>query len=141
MSNFHSPKEKAIGIKALIEHLGNIRRASQETGIPERTLQRWRNEYSPSTILMTNDHEESLEALVRDRYVQIRNTLIDHVQRLSKQMYENPETTADLAMNYIRLINGLIKAEQLASARSFQIVILWEDRDGFIRELSDDEPF
>jgi transposase-like protein len=142
MTIFYSPKEKARAIQILIENLGNTRRTAEQTGINERTIQRWRSEYSPTTILMTNDFDESLEALVRDRYVQIRNTHIDHVQRLSKQMYENPETTADLAMDYVRLLDRLVKAEQLASVRSFQLVILWEDRDGFLRELSDtDVPF
>jgi transposase-like protein len=139
---FYSPKEKARAIQLLVENLGNTRLTAEETGIPERTIQRWRNEYSPTTILMSNDHDESLEALVRDRYVQIRNTLIDHVQRLSKQMYEFPETTADLSMAYVRLVDRLLKAEQLASVRSFQLVILYEDPEGNLRDLYDsDLPF
>jgi transposase-like protein len=138
----YSPKEKARTLQVLIENLGNIRATAEETGISEATIHRWRSEYSPKTLLLTNDHDESLEALVRDRYVQIRNTLIDHVQRLSKQMFEFPETTADLSMAYVRLVDRLIKAEQLASVRSFQLVILYEDSEGNIRDLYDsDTPF
>jgi transposase-like protein len=141
MHGFYSPKEKAHAMQILIENFGNTRRTAEQTGISESTIQRWRSEYSPKTLLVTNDHDESLEALVRDRYVQIRNTLIDHVQRLSQKMLENPETTADLTMSYVRLVDRLVKAEQLASARSFQLIILWEDPEGFVKELSDDMPF
>jgi transposase-like protein len=142
MHGFYSPKEKAHAIQILIENFGNTRRTAEQTGINERTILRWRSEYAPKTILMSNDHDESLEALVRDRYIQIRNTLIDHVQRLSQKMYENPESTADLAMDYVRLLDRLVKAEQLASVRSFQLIILWEDPEGFVKQLSDDDmPF
>jgi transposase-like protein len=142
MPIIYSPKEKARAMQVLIENLGDIRATAEETGISVPTIQRWRSEYAPKTLVLTNDFDESLEALVRDRYVQIRNTLIDHVQRLSKQMNEFPETTADLSMAYVRLIDRLIKAEQLAAVRSFQIVILYEDAEGNLRHLYDsDVPF
>jgi transposase-like protein len=142
MPIIYTPKEKARAMQILIENLGNIRATAEETGISENTILRWRSEYKPKTRIQTNDFDESLEALVRDRYVLIRNTLIDHVQRLSQQMVEFPETTADLSMAYVRLIDRLIKAEQLASVRSFQIVILYEDAEGNLRDLYDtDVPF
>ena len=140
MSFYYSPKEKARAMQSLVENLGNTRRTAEQTGISERTIQRWSSEFSPSTVLMASDFEESLEQLVRERYMRIRNTLIDHVESLSEKMYESPETTADLTMDYVRLVDRLVKAEQLASARTFQLIILWEDPEGFVK-LSNDIEF
>jgi hypothetical protein len=141
MANFYSPKEKARGIQALIENFGNTRRASAETGIPERTLIRWRGEYSPKTILMHSDNQDTVERTILENFIQIRNDLVDQVQSVAKKMSANPELVAELAITYGRLIDRLIKAQQLVSAHSFQIIILYEDPEGFVRQLSDDIPF
>jgi hypothetical protein len=141
MANFYSPEQKAHGINALIQHFGNVRLASKETGISERTLARWRGEYTPNTIIMPNDNQDILERVILGRFIQIRNDLVDQIQSVSKTMAEHPERLAELTIIYARLIDRLIKAQQLISAHSFQIIILYEDPEGFVRELSDDVPF
>jgi transposase-like protein len=141
MSKFYSPKEKARAIQLLIESLGDTHRTAQQTGIPERTLRRWRSEISPDTVLIADDFHESVERIARQRYVRIRNHLLDIVEILANKTLENPDLMTDYIMDYSRTLTRLAAAEELASARSFTLVILWEDPEGYLKLSPDDMEF
>lgn len=138
MPQFYSPQEKARAIQILVENLGNTFATAQETGISERTIQRWKNDFTPKTVLIADDLQETAEALIRQRYVQIRNHHLDIVELLAAKILENPEKMGDYMLDYSRALHRLSKAEELASARSFTLVVMWEDREGLIR-LGDDD--
>ena len=141
MPIIYSPKEKARAIQILLESFGDTHRTSELTGIPERTLQRWKSELSPNTILMADDFQESVDRIARQRYTRIRNQLLDVVELLGTTILENPEEALKYTMDYSRALHRLAAAEELASVRNFSLVILWEDPEGYVKLSYDDMPF
>jgi transposase-like protein len=102
MPQYYNPREKARAMQKLMENIGDTRRTARETGISERTLQRWKHEFSPNTILMADEFQESMEVIARQHYVTIRNNLIDIVHILESKIRENPHEAHLYILDYAR---------------------------------------
>ncbi|MDQ7024688.1 MAG: hypothetical protein Q9P44_03935 [Anaerolineae bacterium] len=130
-----NPEQKAQAIQSLIENMGSTYSASQDTGIPERTIQQWKQEVKyAKTVLIEREPDDSLEQVVQARYQRLRNDLLEHVDKLSQQFRANPAKATDLAIAMTRLIDRLHKLETLLQPRHFSLVILYEQSDGTIHD-------
>jgi hypothetical protein len=136
MPYYWQPEEKARAIQTLIEMLGSTYLTSQNTGIPERTIQQWKSEMTNGikTALVQHEPEDSLEQVIHARYEHLRNDLLEHLGKLSDQFRTNPADATDLAIAMARLIDRLHKLETILQARHFSLIILFEHPDGTIRD-------
>lgn len=124
----YTPEEIANAMKQLVENLGDTYWVSKETGISERTLRRWKTKFQINAILTADEPKSKQEKLIYDRYRNIRDNLLTHIERLYQQMDTNPDNAADLAIALARLIDRLTKLENLLDNRHFSIIVTFDEK-------------
>jgi hypothetical protein len=133
-----NPRLRAEAIQILVENMGSTWQASQQTGIPERTLQEWKHHFYSTqhiqTILMERETDDSLQAVAHARYLRLRANLLEHVEKLSERFRSKPEQSVDLAIAMSRLIDRLHKLENIIHPHHFSLVLLYEHPDGTIQD-------
>jgi parvulin-like peptidyl-prolyl isomerase len=126
MVRMYKPEEIAFGMQKFVENLGDTARTSRQRGISERTLRRWKYKYQINTILTINKPPSEQDNTVYQRYLQIRDNLLKHIERLYEQMDTQPENAAELAIALSRLIDRLSKLENLLDNRHFTIIVTFQ---------------
>jgi DNA-binding transcriptional MerR regulator len=134
----YTPEEVANAMKQLVENLGDTYWVSRETGISERTLRRWKSRFQINATLTSDEPQSRQEKLIYDRYRNIRDNLLTHIERLYQQMDTKPEEAAELAIALARLIDRLTKLESLLDNRHFSIVVSFDEKPP---EEEDELPF
>jgi hypothetical protein len=133
-----NPRLRAEAIQILVENMGSTWTTSQQTGIPERTIQEWKHHFYATqniqTILMERETTDPLEAAARERYLRLRANLLEHIEKLSERFRSKPEQAVDLAIAMSRLIDRLHKLEYIIQPHHFSLVILYEHPDGTIQD-------
>ena len=119
--------EKYIAIRQLVVNLGDIQKTHEETGVPVRTLQRWKTDLTMSGDTIFWDQDTRAQ-VIHARYERLRDSMLFEVQRLLNMSYEVPPAESpNFVMAATRLVDRLSKIESvLQGAGQYGIIVKYE---------------
>ena len=135
-------RTKAEAIKHLVLNLGDVELTHEQTKIPKRTLQRWKDELKNEYSVIYWELD-SRSAIIHERYARIRDRMIVQIERLLQRMemaherYLGEYTTA-----IARLTDRISKIEEILEVGGQYSILIKLETDGesnILDRLSDDE--
>jgi transposase-like protein len=128
----YTEEQKEYARRRLDETGGDVPLVSLQTGIPQRTLYRWRKGWRqnppplPTDIfgIPRDEFIKSLEAQYEPgEYSELRAELMQHIKKLSKSLSDDPDLAYRRAIALTRLLDKVIKLEELTRIERPQVRI------------------
>lgn len=123
-------RTKSEAVKHLIVNLGDIELTHEQTHIPKRTLQRWKEELKNENSIIYWELD-SRSQIIHERYGRIRDRMIVQIERLLHRMemaherYLGEYTTA-----IARLTDRISKIEEILDVGGQYSILIKLESDG-----------
>lgn len=128
----YTEEQKEDARRRLYETGGDVPLVSLQTGIPERTLYRWKNSWQQKLPPLPTDmfgvpRDQFIQSLETQyqvgEYTELREELMRHIKKLSQTLSDDPDLAHRRAIALARLLDKVFKLEQLTRIEKPQLHI------------------